>query len=72
MEQLISFQGTSTDEYSRFLFAILCPDVKTVSVYKALCHTFSIFVVPAYIYSDRSAAFMSSDLKKYCEPYQPI
>ena len=53
------------DEYSRFRFAIPCQDVKAVSVYKALCHIFSIFGVPAYIYSDRGAAFMSSDLKKY-------
>ena len=56
---------TFVNEYSRFPFAILCQDVKAVSIYKALCHNFSIFGVPAYIYSDRGAAFMSSDLKKY-------
>ena len=56
---------TIVDEYSRFPFAIPCPDVKAVSVHKALCQIFSIFGVPAYIHSDRGAAFMSSELKQY-------
>ena len=56
---------TIMDEYSRFLFAIPFQDVKAVSVYKALCQVFSIFGVPPFIHSDRGAAFISSDLKKY-------
>ena len=56
---------TIVDEYSRFPFAIPCQNVKAVSVYKALFQIFSIFGIPAYIHSDRGAAFMSSDLKKY-------
>ena len=56
---------TIVGKYSRFPFAISCQDVKAVSVYKALSQVFSIFGVPVYIHSDRGAAFMSSDLKKY-------
>ena len=53
------------DKYSRFPFAIPYQDVKTVFVYKALCQFFSVFGIRAYIHSDRGAAFMSWDLKKY-------
>ena len=53
------------DEYSRFPFIIPCQDVKASSVYKALCQFFFIFGVPAYFHSDRDAAFISSNLKKY-------
>ena len=56
---------TIIDEYTRFPFAIPCPDVKTTSIIKALCQIFSIFGLPAYIHSDRSSAFMSSELKQY-------
>ena len=56
---------TVIDEYTRFPFAIPCPDVKTTSVIKALCQIFSIFGLPAYIHSDRGSAFMSSELKQY-------
>ena len=53
------------DEYSRFPFIIPCQDVKSISVYKALCQIFFIFGVHAYFHSDRDAAFISSNLKKY-------
>ena len=61
--------STIVGKYFRFPFAIPCQDVKLVSVYKALCQIFSIFGVPVYIHSDRYAAFMSLDLKKYLPPW---
>ena len=53
------------DDSYHFPFAIHCQNVKFVTIYKALCQIFPIFGVPAYIHLDQSAAFMSSDVKRY-------
>lgn len=56
---------TILDEYSRFPFAIPCPDVSAVSVINSLRNIFSIFGMPAYIHSDRGSSFMSYELKSF-------
>ena len=56
---------TIVDEYSRFPFAYPCRDVSASTVVKCLTHLFSIFGMPAYIHSDRGAAFMSSELRTF-------
>jgi hypothetical protein len=56
---------TVVDEYSRFPFAFPCADVSTKTVIQCLCQLFSLFGMPAYIHSDRGAAFMSDELKQF-------
>ena len=56
---------TVIDEYSRFPFAFPCRDISSKTVIKCLTELFSVFGLPAYIHSDRGAAFMSEDLKQY-------
>uniref|UniRef100_A0A5S6R240 Integrase catalytic domain-containing protein n=1 Tax=Trichuris muris TaxID=70415 RepID=A0A5S6R240_TRIMR len=53
------------DEYSRFPFAIPCPDTSSASVIRALTELFSLFGSPAYVHSDRGAAFMSREVKDF-------
>ncbi|XP_069788197.1 uncharacterized protein [Narcine bancroftii] len=53
------------DEYSRFPFAILCSDVSAPTVIKCLQPIFSIFGYPNYIYTDRGAAVMSTEVQQY-------
>ncbi|XP_059848515.1 uncharacterized protein LOC132406667 [Hypanus sabinus] len=53
------------NEYSRFPFAIPCPDTTTTSVIKALRQLFTLFGYPCYIHSDRGFSFMSDELRQY-------
>ena len=56
---------TIVDEYSRFPFAIPCPDVSTQTVINCLSQIFSIFGLPSYVHSDRGSSFISKELKQY-------
>lgn len=56
---------TIVDEFSRFPFAIPCPDISATTVISCLQSLFSLFGLPAYVHSDRGASFMSSDLKNF-------
>ena len=56
---------TIIDEYSTFPFIIPCPDVTATPVIQGLCSLFAILRAPAYIHTDRGAAFMSEDLKSF-------
>ena len=51
------------DEYSSFPFVFPCPDVSTNTVLKCLTSLFSLVGMPAYVYSDRGASFMSRELR---------
>ncbi|XP_059810217.1 uncharacterized protein LOC132383332, partial [Hypanus sabinus] len=53
------------DEYSRFPFAIPCPDTTATSVINALRQLFTLFGYPCYIHSDRGSSFMSEELRQY-------
>ncbi|XP_059799785.1 uncharacterized protein LOC132377519 [Hypanus sabinus] len=53
------------DEYSRFPFAIPCPDTTATSVIKALRQLFTLFGYPCYIHSDRGSSFVSDELHQY-------
>ncbi|CAB4017609.1 Pro-Pol poly, partial [Paramuricea clavata] len=53
------------DEYSRFPFVFPCPDVSTTTVIICLVTLFSLFGMPAYVHSDRGAAFMSHELRAF-------
>lgn len=56
---------TIIDEYSRFPFAFPCTDVSSGTVIKHLKNLFFLFGHPAYIHSDRGAAFMSAEIKSF-------
>ena len=56
---------TIIDKYSRFPFVIPCPDLMATTVIQGLCSQFAILGEPAYIHTDRGAAFMSEDLKSF-------
>lgn len=56
---------TIIDEYSRFPFAIPCPDVSAETVTENLKRLFYIFGTPSYVHSDRGSAFMSAELKQF-------
>jgi len=56
---------TIVDEFSRFPFAIPCRDLSSATVIKCLSYLFSIFGMPAYIHSDRGAAFLSQELTTF-------
>jgi len=53
------------DEYSRFPFAIPCPDMTSATVVRALHSLFTLFGFPSYIHSDRGSSFMSDELRQY-------
>jgi len=53
------------DEFSRFPFAIPCRDLSSATVIKCLSYLFFIFGMPAYIHSDRGAAFLSQELTSF-------
>lgn len=59
------FIFTAVDEYSRFPFAIPCPDTSSNSVIQSLDTIFSMCGMPNYIHSDRGSAFMSRDVQEY-------
>ena len=56
---------TVIDEYSRFPFIFPCANMTTTTVIKCFCGLFSMFGMPAYIHSDRGAAFMSTELRNF-------
>ncbi|XP_035219455.1 uncharacterized protein LOC118192572 [Stegodyphus dumicola] len=56
------FLLTIVDEFSRFPFAITCPDMSSI-VIAHLQNIFSILGMPAYVHSDRGSSFMSRELK---------
>ena len=60
-----SYLLTIVDEFSRFPFAIPCPDVSANSVIRSLDTLFAVFGAPTYIHSDRGASFMSNEVKTY-------
>ena len=53
------------DEYSRFPFAFPCASVDSKTVIAHFNQLFALFGVPAYIHSDRRAAFMSNELTTF-------
>ena len=53
---------TVIDEYSRFPFAIPCPNISTETVIKYLEKIFSLCGMPEFIHSDRGSSFMSVEL----------
>ena len=55
---------TIIDEYSRFPFAFSCRGTSAKSIISGLDQVFSMFGIPAYIHSDRSA-FMNAEFKRY-------
>ncbi|XP_065671656.1 uncharacterized protein LOC136089532 [Hydra vulgaris] len=73
---------TVIDEYSRYPFAIPCPDINSTTVVKCLDLIFSFCGFPTYIHSDRGSSFISNELKSYLTqkgiatsnstPYHPI
>ena len=73
---------TVVDEYSRFPFAIPCPDINSSTVIKSLDIIFALCGMPNYIHSDRGKSFMSHKLKNHfygrgiasskSTPYHPI
>ena len=58
---------TVVDEYSRFPFAFPCRDISSRSVISCLTELFSMFGLPSFIHSDRGAAFMSDDIKRFLQ-----
>ena len=55
----------AVDEYSRFPFAVPCPDTSAKSVMSALDTIFSLCGYPAYVHSDRAAAFSSTEVQEF-------
>ena len=56
---------TVVDEYSRFPFAIPCPDINSSTVIKSLDIIFALCGMPNYIHSDRGKSFMSHELNNH-------
>ena len=54
-----------SDEYSRFPLAFPFRDTSAKSIISGLDQVFSMFGMPAYIYSDTESAFMSAGFKPY-------
>ena len=73
---------TIVDEFSRFPFAVPCPDISSATVIKCLEQVFSLCGFPTFIHSDRGSSFISRELKSYLSekgiatststPYHPI
>ena len=55
----------AVDEFSRFPFAVPCPDTSATSVIRSLNTIFSLCGYPAYIHSDRAAAFSSQEVQDF-------
>ena len=53
------------DEYSRFPFVFPCSDISKSTVIKCLTTLFSLFGMPAFVYSDRGTSFMSHELQAF-------
>ncbi|CAK8698052.1 unnamed protein product [Clavelina lepadiformis] len=72
---------TIIDEYSRFPFAIPCPNMHSSTVVESLKLLFVLVGLPNYIHSDRGSSFLSKELQSYlhglgiatssCTPYHP-
>ncbi|KAF2890057.1 hypothetical protein ILUMI_16116, partial [Ignelater luminosus] len=60
-----SYILTVIDEYSRFPFAIPCPDTTSSTVIKSLTQIFNMYETPAYIHSDRGTSFISQEVKNF-------
>ena len=56
---------TVVDEYSRYPFAIPCPNMLASTVLKCLAQIFTLFGLPDYIHSDRGANFLSAEVTNY-------
>ena len=56
---------TVIDEYSRFPFAIPCPDSESSTVIKCLTEIFAIFGTPGCIHSDNGPSLISAELKSF-------
>ena len=56
---------TVIDKYSRFPFAIPCPNISTETVIKCLKAIFSLCGMPEFIHSDRGSSFISVELTNY-------
>ena len=56
---------TVVDEFSRFPFAIPCPDTSSRSVINALTEIFALAGTPGFIHSDRGAAFISTEVRDF-------
>ena len=59
------FLLTIVDEYSRYPFAVPCPDTSASTIITSLQNIFSLFGMPTFIHSDRGSSFMSNELKSY-------
>lgn len=53
------------DEFSRYPFAMACPNMNSETVIKCLNLIFGFCGTPAYIHSDRGAALISKEVKEY-------
>ena len=60
-----SYMLTVVDEYSRFPFAIPCPNMNASTVISCLGQLFSLCGVPSFIHSDRGSSFVSREVKEY-------
>ncbi len=52
---------TVIDESSRFSFIFPCANMTTAAVIKCFCGLVAMFGMPAYMHSERGAAFMSTE-----------
>jgi len=72
---------TIVDEYSRFPFAVPCPNMHSSIVIECLQRLFALVGLPNYVHSDRGSSFLSKELQSYlhglgvatsnCTPYHP-
>lgn len=60
-----SYMLTVIDEYSRFPFAIPCPNMNASTVIRCLGQLFSLCGVPSFVHSDRGSSFVSREVKEY-------
>jgi len=56
---------TVIDEYSRFPFLFLCPDLMASTVMNCLSMLFTMFGLPESVHSDRGTNFMSAEVTNY-------
>ena len=56
---------TIVDEYSRYPFAIPCPDMLGSTVISSLTQVFTLFGMPDFVHSDRGTNFLSTEVTSY-------